>query len=100
MLTYKINVFQIKINENAAIAFLKSDAAVWQTPKTTDNVYVKWHKDSTNTFDYTTITDQHWTVNRSDNSHPTGVVNLRFRGPTSQLPAIAVQSKGQTFNNL
>ena len=30
--------------------------------KTTDNAWVKLHKDATKTFDYTTITDRHRTV--------------------------------------
>ena len=33
-------------------------------------------------------------------SYPTDVVNLRFKGPTFSFPAIALQSKGQTFKNL
>ena len=34
----------------------KSDSAVWQTPL--NNRQVKWHKDATNTVDYTNITDR------------------------------------------
>ena len=34
-------------------------------PWTTDNAWVKWHKDATNTFDYTTITDRLSTVSRT-----------------------------------
>ena len=37
-------------------------------------------------FDCTTITNRLWTVSWSDYSHPTGVVNLRFMGPTFLLP--------------
>ena len=36
----------------------------------------------------------------SDNSHPTDVVNLMFKGPTFPLPTIAVHLKGQTFKNI
>ena len=65
-----------------------------------DNEWVYLHQDATNTLDYTTITDRLRTVRWSDNSHPTGVVNLRIKGPSFLLPVIAVQSKGQTFKNL
>ena len=81
----------------------RSDTAIWQIPLNDwQCIYVKWHKDATNTFDYacTTITDRLRTVSWSNNSHPTGVVNLRFKGPTFPLPLMAVQSKGQTFKNL
>ena len=35
----------------------------------------------------------------SDNSHPSCVVNLWFKGPTFRLLATVGQSKGQTFIN-
>ena len=31
----------------------------------------------------------------NDNSHPTGVDNIKYKGLTIPLPQIAVQSKGQ-----
>ena len=40
--------------------------------------------------------DQLMTVIWSDNCNPTGVVKIRFKGPTFPLPTMAVQSKGQT----
>ena len=65
--------------------------------KTTGNT---WVKKRNKTFDNTTITDRLWMVSWSDSSHPTGVVNLRFKGPTSILPSTTVQSKGRTLENL
>ena len=35
-----------------------------------------------------------------DNSHPTGVVSLMFKGQTFPLPTMVVQSKWQTHKNV
>ena len=49
-------------------------------------------------FDDTTITDRPRTVMWSDNSHPTSVVNLSFKGLTFLLPTKGVQSKVEKKN--
>ena len=49
------------------------------------------------TFDYTTVTDRLGTVSLSDNSHLTGLINLRFNDRTFQLAVKVVQSRGQMF---
>ena len=51
--------------------------------------------------DYSTITGRlRTTVSSSDNSHPTGVGNLKVKDQTVSLPETAVQSKGHTFKSV
>ena len=47
------------------------------------------------TLDYTTITDRLRTIIWGDNSHSTGVVNLRLKGPIFPFLATVMQSEGQ-----
>ena len=64
--------------------------------------YIVYSRSQSNTktlkkFDYTMIMDRLRIVSWSNISHPTGVVDLRFKGQTFPVLATVVHSKGQTI---
>ena len=77
-----------------------SDAVVWQTSLNNRQCLFQATQRRFKTFDYTTIVGRLRMVSCCDNSHATGVVNLKFKDPTFPLPAKVKQSKGQTNKNI
>ena len=83
---------------NWVTAYLYTNIIIYRTCDTPPLPYS--NTKALKTFDYTMIMDRLRTIIWSDNSHPTSVVTLRFKGPTFPLPATFVQSKGHTFEKL
>ena len=68
-----------------------------KAPTPTEKSKKQREKNSTKTFDYTTIAERLRTVSWGDDSHTTGVVKPVYEIPTFPLTAKAVWSKGHTF---
>ena len=78
----------------------RSNADVWQTSLNDMQCKPKVYSDAAKTFDYTTVMDRLGRASSSDNSNPPGLVNLKLKDSTFQIPTTVSQLKEQTFTNV